>query len=301
MRKRPCCRLSVSAAAVSRDDVDLGMISEPRLDGGDITVAQQRHDPPPLKVVDDRAVAVVAAQRPVIDADNARTIRLEADSPPHDPQQRAIADRHHRPLCKAGGRPAAERQPKMMNDALQSAGPSRSFGNHPVLEPFGEDPPSTQRCRADKASASKAELHLPARTGQIRDRSDVAAMNLARLPAAQRARPHFGSRTRTNTITPSLSAMLSTINPAGIKDDKCRLLAMVLIPPKNSATPASKIIKCESEPKLHADQGSPFNDDWRPVRTAKNRRTGQCSAISSFRRGAATRHGCMGTIEYCQC
>jgi hypothetical protein len=32
--------------------------------------------------------------------------------------------------------------------------------------------------------------------------------------------------------------MISTINPAGIKDDKCKLLAMLLIPRENSATPA---------------------------------------------------------------
>ncbi|MFB9985574.1 hypothetical protein ACFSQQ_40305 [Mesorhizobium kowhaii] len=32
------------------------------------------------------------------------------------------------------------------------------------------------------------------------------------------------------TITPSFSAMASTTNPAGIKDDKRKFLTMVLIP-----------------------------------------------------------------------
>jgi hypothetical protein len=53
--------------------------------------------------------------------------------------------------------------------------------------------------------------------------------------------------------------VLSTIKPAGIRDDKRKLLAMVLIPLRNSTKPPCKIIKCESEPILHADQGSMFN------------------------------------------
>ncbi|ESY77166.1 hypothetical protein X739_33350 [Mesorhizobium sp. LNHC220B00] len=124
-------RFTVTAAAVARDGFDLRMVGEPGLDGGNLTIRQQCHDPPPLQITDDRAVTMAATEGPIINADNFERICLQTGPSPHHPQQRVIIDRDHQPLRKTGRRPAAERQPKMMNDTLQSRGPAGSLGDMP--------------------------------------------------------------------------------------------------------------------------------------------------------------------------
>jgi hypothetical protein len=52
------------------------------------------------------------------------------------------------------------------------------------------------------------------------------------------------------TIASALSAMLSTINPAGIRDDKRNLFAMVLIPSENSTSSLGMSSNLSQSPKL---------------------------------------------------
>jgi len=54
-------------------------------------------------------------------------------------------------------------------------------------------------------------------------------------------------------ITPLLSSEPSTINPAGIRDDRRNLVAMVLILSDNRASFEREIIKYESNPKIGPD------------------------------------------------
>jgi hypothetical protein len=77
-------------------------------------------------------------------------------------QQSIIADRHHQPLGNARGRPAAERQPQMVNDTFQTRGPAGSLRDNPVIKPFGKYPSSTERCTTDEASCNHYRLDIGA-------------------------------------------------------------------------------------------------------------------------------------------
>ncbi|ESY64896.1 hypothetical protein X743_30015 [Mesorhizobium sp. LNHC252B00] len=167
------------------------MVGEPGLDGGNLTIRQQRHDPPPLQITDDRAVTMAATEGPIINADNFERICLQTGPSPHHPQQRVITDRDHQPLRKTGRRPAAERQPKMMNDTLQSRGPAGSLGGNAVVKAFSEDSSTTQWRIADKAAGNEVKLYLHPGTGKIRNSSKIAAMDPVRHSAAKRARSRW--------------------------------------------------------------------------------------------------------------
>lgn len=68
--QRPDRCFAIPATAVARHDLDPRMCSQPGLDSCPLTIGQQRHDPPTFEIADDAAIAMVAAERPVIDADN---------------------------------------------------------------------------------------------------------------------------------------------------------------------------------------------------------------------------------------
>lgn len=53
VRDRPGRSLTVSAAAITRDDLDPRMLGKPSLHGGRFPVRQQRHDPPSLQITYD--------------------------------------------------------------------------------------------------------------------------------------------------------------------------------------------------------------------------------------------------------
>jgi hypothetical protein len=62
--------LAVTAAAIAGDNFDLGMIREPSLECCDFAIRQQRYDPPPFEITDDRPIAMISANGPIIDADH---------------------------------------------------------------------------------------------------------------------------------------------------------------------------------------------------------------------------------------
>jgi hypothetical protein len=86
VRERLGGRLSVTAASVARHDFDLGMRAEPGFDGGPLSIGQERHDTPPLQIADDRPVAMVAAEGPVVDADHAQASDVGPRTAPNDAQ-----------------------------------------------------------------------------------------------------------------------------------------------------------------------------------------------------------------------
>ena len=92
VRQRSCGGLSVTSAAITGYDGDLGVIQQPGGDGGNLPVRQELHDTPPLKVADDRSVTVVPPKYEVVDADyRLRPHPLPCPAPDH-PKQRAIAN-----------------------------------------------------------------------------------------------------------------------------------------------------------------------------------------------------------------
>lgn len=119
VRNRPGRSLTVSAAAITRDDLDLRMLGKPSLHGGRFPVRQQRHDPPSLQITYDCPVTVIPAEGPVIDTHNHQRIEWHHGSSSHDPQQGVVADGQHESLGKARCRSSAECQAQMMDNALQ--------------------------------------------------------------------------------------------------------------------------------------------------------------------------------------
>src|SRR5665213_1934589 len=95
------------------------MIGEPRLNRRYFSIGKQRHDLPPLQIAHDRSVAMVPSYGPVIDADDSQRIGPRRRPSPNHPKQRVVADRQHQALGEASGRPAAEREPQMMDEMLQ--------------------------------------------------------------------------------------------------------------------------------------------------------------------------------------
>ena len=120
----------LEAVAVSKDvdgfraeNVGALMIGEPRLNRRYFSIGEQCYDLPPLQIAHDRSVTVAPSHGPVIDADDSQRIDPWQRSSPNDPKQRVVADRQHQPLGKTSRRPAAKRQPQMMDEMLQPRGP----------------------------------------------------------------------------------------------------------------------------------------------------------------------------------
>ena len=80
-------RLPVTTATITRQDPDLGMIGKPGGNCRHFTVRQQRHDPPPFKIADDRSIAMIAAKGPIIDAGHIDSFGMQVGSAPDDPEQ----------------------------------------------------------------------------------------------------------------------------------------------------------------------------------------------------------------------
>jgi len=71
VRQRFRRRHGIASAAIAGDNSDLWLASEPGLRGGGLPVGQETDWPPPFEIADDRSIALVAAPRPVVDADHA--------------------------------------------------------------------------------------------------------------------------------------------------------------------------------------------------------------------------------------
>jgi hypothetical protein len=143
------------------------MIAKPSGNCRDLAVWQQRHDAPPLKIADDRSIAVIATKGPIIDAGNIDSFGGQAGSAPDDPEQCVVADRHHQPLGETGGGSAAKRQSKMVDDALQTRRPPAAGGDGPIIEAFGENPSSAGRLLANEAAGDEPKPNPPAGTRQV--------------------------------------------------------------------------------------------------------------------------------------
>jgi hypothetical protein len=70
VRQRPCSRLTVAPTTIARHNGDGRMSSQPGPYRGALAVRQQRYEAPSLQIAHNRAVAVVAPERPIVNADN---------------------------------------------------------------------------------------------------------------------------------------------------------------------------------------------------------------------------------------
>ena len=107
----------IAAAAIARDDGDLRLAGEPRLRGRRFTIRQEAYWSPPFEIADDRAVALVALPRPIVDADDGGRGKRRTASPTNNPQKGVVAYRHHQPAGETRGRATAEGKSEAMDDS----------------------------------------------------------------------------------------------------------------------------------------------------------------------------------------
>jgi len=119
--------------------------------GRSFPVGQQGNDPPTLQIAHDGPVPTVSPERPVIDTHNKQWIRRHRRPLADHPQQGIVADRQHEPLGEACCRPAAERQPQVMDNVFEPCRPTPSKRNDVFSEPLREDPPAAMRHLACEA------------------------------------------------------------------------------------------------------------------------------------------------------
>lgn len=161
IRDRPGRSLTVSAAAITRDDLDPRMLGKPSLHGGRFPVRQQGHDRPSLQITYDCPVTVIPAEGPVIDTHNHQRIGWHHGSSSHDPQQGVVADGQHEWLGKACFRSSAECQAQMMDNALQPRRATRPDRDNMVSEPLGKNLPAAMAASV----LSQSLVHVFRRTG----------------------------------------------------------------------------------------------------------------------------------------
>jgi hypothetical protein len=160
---------------------------------------------------------VVAAVRPVVDTDDCQWLGARQSAPPHDAEQRVVADGQHEPLCEPGTRPAAHCQAEVMNVRLKPAGAAGSLSQHRCAEPLGEHLALAAQPRTGSAARGAAGARGDQRTADPR----VGGLSCF----GRGARPHRGvgrsSRRRCcgqSPPVPPLPMTFSTVNPSGISD-----------------------------------------------------------------------------------
>ena len=78
-RIRRSCGLGVRAGAVPHDDLDPGMLFDPRDHGGLLPIGQEAEHAVALEIDEDRPVAPPSAPARIIDADDARRGRFRCE------------------------------------------------------------------------------------------------------------------------------------------------------------------------------------------------------------------------------
>ena len=155
------------------------MIGEPGSNCRDLAIWQQCHNPSSLEIADNRSVAAIASESPIVNADNGQRISSKCRPPSYNPKQRIVADRQHQSFGEVRCWSAAQYQPQVVDDAIQPCRPARPGRENIVPEPFGENPSPTMRNLANEPPRDLAEAYFLPCTGQIRSLSVVSAMDSA--------------------------------------------------------------------------------------------------------------------------
>jgi hypothetical protein len=111
-------RLPVSAAAVARYNTNFRPYRQPRFDRRRLAIRQDIHDAMPLKIADDRSVAMATFSCPIVDSDDLRRRASLGGPCAHGSQQRILACWKQKPACEALSWTASQCQADMMDDIL---------------------------------------------------------------------------------------------------------------------------------------------------------------------------------------
>ena len=180
--QRPLRRQGVGAAAIARNDHDVGPLPQPRFRRRGFSVRQQRDRLATLKIADQRAVAKIAPPGPVVDADNRRRREASRSAAAHDAQQRVIAHHDIEPARKGGCRSASQRNRETVDHVVEPGRPSGSWLDR--FEPFGEDP-LRARLRHHRRSGGSAKSAL---SGRQRPEGPTAASDSGCVRGCKRFR-----------------------------------------------------------------------------------------------------------------
>jgi hypothetical protein len=169
----PRARLAVSTAAIARDHPDIAMGLQPGFHGARLAIRQKGNHAPPGEVTDDRAVTVIAAQRPVVNADDLERVSVRSCVPAYGPKQRVLAHRHHQSARKALSGSAAQRQAEVMNEAVEPSGAASVGLDDPRSETLDKDAASASRGLAPKPACDEPKPNASPSTGKIASAPDV--------------------------------------------------------------------------------------------------------------------------------
>ena len=149
-------RQPVTAAAIPRDDADLRLGGEPDLGGGGLAVRKERNRLSPLKIADQRPIALVAA-KPSRRSRSPTAAERWGATLAHRAQKSVVAHRDAKPAREARRRPASQRKRQTMDDLVEPSGAPRPGLENVVVEPLREDVSRAGRRLASKAASTENE------------------------------------------------------------------------------------------------------------------------------------------------
>ena len=155
----------------------MGLLREPRLGCGGLSVRQQGDGLSSLEVADQRPVALVAPPSPVVDADHRWRCKARAAASTHYAQQGVFAGWDHEAASEACGRATSQGQAKAVHEIIQTGGAPTPRRQDLGSEALGKNATPAEHRVAVKPPRQQHELHRPARPGQVRETASVAAMD----------------------------------------------------------------------------------------------------------------------------
>ena len=122
--------------------------------------------------------SLAAPECEVVDADNRKLITRLFNPPAHDTQQGVVAHRHHQAIGKGCSRSATQRQPQMMNDRLETPGPSGQRSQN-IAKSLGENATPAKNRIAPETTNRHPKDNMPAGNRQISGLPLISALDPA--------------------------------------------------------------------------------------------------------------------------
>jgi hypothetical protein len=189
VRSAPTDGLRIRPVPVWADDLDVGMLVEPRGHAIGRAHRQNVDHAPAFQIHEDGAVVMLAfLPRPVIDPEDPQGLRggRRGRRPFQEAQNRVVADAHAQPIQQPFASPSAERIADQVHDTTEPLGVLHARQRH-AWQSMSEDhgltptgttaPPGDAHTQGDRLS----------RCRQVLERSPIAAMPTARGPTTRGA------------------------------------------------------------------------------------------------------------------
>ncbi|BCH60789.1 hypothetical protein RvVAR0630_34130 [Agrobacterium vitis] len=153
------------------------MLSEKRRNCCDLPVRQKLDNPSSLKITYDGAIAVIAAESPVVNPDDAERIIRRSGFSSYCADQSVIANWDHQTFGERCRRSPSQSQPEMMYDSIKPSSSTTALRNDKLSKSFDENSTTAECHLTNEAPCRQAQLDFRAGTGQIGNYPNVTAMN----------------------------------------------------------------------------------------------------------------------------